>query len=193
MAKNRPSYPSIRRRQRNIIEGIGTRDIKYTQAAREFGVTTEQLNHFLDTRPQKLRKSYNRSTANAKLFELGERGQTRKVLGVRRIRVYEFREEVLQAKKRGTVEKYPNQLQIGRQVQRLYYRNDQGRQDWSLYTREEDLPNSINTIRFLYHQGRIDSRRYAKILTVWKQDYKDMSNANFEQYASELETEDFEG
>src|ERR1035437_1580968 len=110
MASNRPSYPSIRRRQRNIIEGIGTRDIRYAQAAREFGVTVPQLRTFLETRPVKLRRSYNRSPAYAKLFEEGKRSEVRTVLGVKRVRRYEFLENVLSAPRRGRHEKYPNQL-----------------------------------------------------------------------------------
>ena len=183
MPNRRPSYLSIRRRQRNIIEGIGTRDIRIAQAAKEFGVTQRELRKFIETKPDKLRKSYNRSPALRKLYAEGERKETRRVLGVPRIRRYAFEEQVLQEPR---LLRYPNERQIGRMVQRLYYMNNIGPQNWSEYTYSNNLPNSIKAIRLLWRNGKITDSRYKTILGIWRDDYPSANNAYYESYLGEI-------
>lgn len=169
MTSKRPSYLSIRARQRNIIEGIGTRDIKYAQAAKEFGVTRTELKRFIETKPKDLRKSYNRSPSIRKLYEEGERSETRKALGVKRIKRYEFRENVLRP-----LYKDPQKvsdIQIGHMVQRLYYENNIATQMWAVYVRENDLPTSIDEIRRRYRAGRMSSVTYNTAIKTWAKIY----------------------
>lgn len=184
MARRRPSYISIRRRQRNIIEGMGTSELKYAETAKKFGVTKKQLKDFLETRPKNLRRGYNQSPARRKLFEAGERSEVRKTLNIKRIRKYEFRENVLNDKAKPLSR---SDFLTGRMVQRIYYVNDQMRQNWSVFARENDLPNSIKTIKFLYHNGKINISRYRHILKVWKNIYSDMSQSHFDSYWSEVD------
>jgi hypothetical protein len=183
MANKRPSYLSIRRRQRNIIEGMGTRDIKYAQAAREFGVTRAELRKFTETKPDVLRRQYNRSPVMRKLYAEGERKEARRVLGVKRIRRYQFEEQVLTEPR---LLKYPNEKQIGRIIQKLYYQNNIGAQNWSTYTYENNLPNSIKAIRLLWRNDKISDSRYKIILGVWRDSYPSGNDAYYEQYLGEV-------
>lgn len=184
MASKRPSYVSIRARQRNIIEGIGTRDLTYKQAAKEFGVTRQELRRFRESKPKDLRRIYNRSPALRKLYTEGERPVTRQVLGIKRIRRYEFEEHIL---KEPRALKYPNSKQIGRMIQRIYYENNFGKQQWSIYTHERSLPNSIDDIKLLYKNGKLTSSQYHAILKEWREDYPEMSDAWYAKYADILE------
>ena len=169
MASKRPSYVSIRARQRNIIEGIGTRNLRYKDAAKEFGVTRQELKRFLETKPQTLRKSYNRSPSLRKLYVEGERPETRRVLGVKRIRHYEFREHVLRPMEKDLTK--VSDLQTGRLIQRLYYINNIDTQNWAAYTREANLPASIDTIRLLHRNGKITDATYRAALREWAKTY----------------------
>jgi len=168
---------------------MGTGDLKYAETAKRFGVTKEQLKNFLETRPKNLRKGYNQSPSRRKLFEAGERSEVRKTLELKRIRKYEFRENVLQQKRAKHVS--GADFLTGRAVQRLYYVNDQHRQDWSVFARENNLPNSIKSIQFLYRNGKLSDSRYSAILKTWKNIYSDMSDSHYESYAEEVE--DYEG
>lgn len=188
MATRRPSYVSIRRRQRNIIEGMGTGDLKYAETAKRLGVTQKQLRHFLETRPKKLRPGFNRSPATRKLYAEGERSEVRKELGIKRIKRYEFRENVLHDKINTPTNK---DFLIGRAVQRLYYVNDQHRQDWSVFARENGLPNSIKAIQKMYRDGQLSDRRYRSILVTWKKIYSGMNETHFSSYMEEVD-EDYE-
>lgn len=182
MAK-RPSYVSIRRRQRNIIEGMGTRDIKYKQAAKELGVTQSELRKFLETKPTVLRRNFNRSPVYTKLYKEGQRAETRRLLGVKRIREYPFLESVIREPR---IQRKPEDAQIGRMIQRLYYINNIGPQNWSTYTREHNLPNSIKAIKLLYRNNRITRDQYTSILKEWRNDYPGMTD----QYYSSITGED---
>ncbi len=168
MAQKRPSFVSIRRRQRNIIEGMGTRDLKFGETAKQFGVTPHDLEHFLTTRPKTLRKSFNRNPANVRLWQTGDRKEVRKALGVSRIRVYEHDETEITSRARKLTDA---DLQIGRMIQRVYIKNNEDAQQWSIYTREHDLPNSILHLRLLYHNGRITRAEYRAALRAWKAKY----------------------
>lgn len=148
---------------------MGTRDLSYAQTAKELGVSKQELRTFLETRYRGKKPGERRPYLNKKLYDLGERKQVREKLGVTRIRTYEFRENVLLEKRRRP--RYQNERSIGRMVQRLYYVNDQGRQNWSVYTREHGLPTSITAIRVLYHNDKISDSQYARILSVWRKSY----------------------
>src|SRR5450759_2161239 len=119
MASKRPSKVSIKARQRNIIEGMATRDLTYTQAAKEFGVTRQQLKKFVGTK--NLRANYNRSPAYSKLYREGERKETRKVLGVKRITRYDYQHLPITNKEQ--TEKQLRQEQVKVAIRYLYYKN----------------------------------------------------------------------
>ena len=147
---------------------MGTRDIRFGETARQFGVTPHDLEHFVTTRPQKLRKSFNRNPANTKLWAAGKRAEVRQTLGIKRIRVYEHDESELVSKARKINDA---DIQVGRMVQRVYVENHKQAQDWSIYTREHDLPNSALALRLLYHNDRITKREYFRAMRAWKAKY----------------------
>ena len=165
MASKRPSYVSIRARQRNIIEGMGTRDLTYAQAAKEFGVTRPELKRFVETKPTKLRSNYNRSPGYSKLYREGERSEVRQTLGVKRIR----KAKIIRPRQyeRPVTTKQVKQQQIDRLVQNLYYKNGKDKADWANYTREHNLPSSIDSIRLLHKNDRIDDDRFSSIVMTW--------------------------
>src|ERR1035437_9557801 len=116
MASKRPSKPSIKARQRNIIEGTATRGLTSKQAAKEFGVTLRQYNTFTGTK--NLRPNFSRSPAYAKLYREGERKETRKVLGVRRITRYDYKH--LPTTNTGLTAKQAQQEQVKTMIRYLY-------------------------------------------------------------------------
>jgi hypothetical protein len=188
MAK-RPSYVSIRRRQRNIVEGMGTGNLKYAEAAKKLGVTQGELRRFLETKPRELHKNFNRTATYNKLFEKGSRGNVRQSFDLKRITKYEVREEILRDPVR---QGHKNvNVQIGRMLQTYYYQNGFKGIQWSIDTREHDLPNSIKAIRVLFKNGRISKSEYVRAVTKWNQLYKPTA-AYLDYYLSELDEEDLE-
>ncbi len=186
MAKKRPSYISIRRRQRNIVEGMGTRDIKYAQTAKEFGVTRRELRTFLETKPKDLRRMYNRNPAYTRLYELGKRSEVSKTLGIKRVRRYEVLEQLLAEPR---IQRYPNSKQIGRIIQRYYYANNFGGIGWAIYTREHDLPLSITAIKLLFRNDKLTNDQYVRAVDVWR-DLYGIKQAIYDDYMSIADTWD---
>lgn len=176
--KQRPSYPSVLVRQRNIIEGIGTSNLKYAQAAKQFGVTRREFKRFVESSPQSLHKNFNRSPSYRKLYEKGTRSEVRTTLSLKRIRHYAYTEREIALLKFDTSltpEELNRQKQIGRMIQRIYVLDDIkkpfARYEWAVFTREHNLPLSIKAIRLLHRNGKISDRRYFFILEVWKHLY----------------------
>ena len=169
MASKRPSYVSIRARQRNIIEGMGTRDLTYAQAAKEFGVTRQELKRFVETKPTKLRSSYNRSPGYAKLYREGERGEVRSTLKVKRITRYPHMRAVKY--ERPTTTQEIKRQQVSRMVQNLYYKNGHDATVWANYARENNLPSSVDAIILLHNNGKMDDKTYVETLKVWRDNY----------------------
>ena len=193
MASKRPSYVSIRARQKNIIEGLGTSDLKYAQAAKRFGVEPRELRKFVTTKPKNLRRNFNRSASYNKLYGKGktaseQRGEVRENLGVKRIKRYAIRKEDVKAivsSKRYNPAETENRVQIGKILQNLYYKGEQAQTEWASYTREHGLPNSIQVLRLLYQNDRISGPDYANALAQWKAIYN-ISDAIYSRYEDEL-------
>lgn len=186
MASKRPSKPSIKARQRNIIEGMATRDLTYTQAAKEFGVTRQQLKKFVSTK--NLRANYNRSPAYSKLYREGERKETRKVLGVSRITRYDYQHLPITNKEQ--TEKQLKQEQIKIAIRYLYYKNGQDRAQWANYAREHHIPSSIDSIMVLHKNDRIDDTQFGQILASWAQIYN-VSDKRYNAVAGDVDIEAF--
>ena len=184
MASKRPSKVSIKARQRNIIEGQASRGLTNKQAAKEFGVTLRQYKAFTGTK--NLRSNFNRSPAYAKLYREGERSETRKVLGVKRITRYRYNElpttNTVQTAKQLKAE------QVKVAIRYLYYKNGQDKMEWSRYVRDHNLPSSIDTLKLLHDNGKIDDTEYGQILTSWAQIYN-VSDQRFNQVAGDLDIE----
>lgn len=189
MATKRPSYTSIRARQKNIIEGLGTSDLKYAQAAKRFGVEPRELRKFVTSKPKTLRTNFNRSPTYKKLYEEGTRGEVRETLGVRRIKRYAFHEKEIQLLKKHTTPYSPEEsqrrVQIGEMVQRLYVDKDLARYEWAEYTREHNLPTSIQVLTLLFRNNKITGPDYAKALAEWKAIYN-VSDNQYAKYEDEL-------
>ena len=176
MASKRPSSPSIKARQRNIIEGMATRDLTYTQAAKEFGVTRQQIKRFTSTK--NLRSNYNRSPAYAKLYREGERKETRKVLGVRTIMRSDYKHLPITNTDQTAKEIRREQVKV--MVRYLYYKNGQDKMEWSRYAREHNIPSSIDSIAVLHKNNKIDDMKFNQILTNWAEIYN-ITNKRFDQ------------
>ncbi len=184
MASKRPSYVSIRARQRNILEGMEERGLNKKQAAKEFGVTRRQLETFIETKPKGVRTKFNRSPAYAKLYREGERKETRRVLGVKSIHRVEFRENIIRPFSKLTEPKAISKQQTGRMIQRLYYTNNIQSQQWAAYTRESGLPLNMDAIRLLHRNGKISDANYNAAVTNWGQMYG-LSVARVAEYAED--------
>jgi hypothetical protein len=177
VAARRPSYKSIRARQRNILEGIGTADVKYKEAAKRLGVTPRELKTFVETKPRKLRPNFNRSPAYRKLYGAStapeQRKQVREQLGIPRVRRYQAAEQDIQALRlqRLPEKELRNRTQIGEQIQNLYYRGQNDRYLWAAYAREHDLPTSIDTLRLLHRNDKVSDSEYAQAVKTWRDIY----------------------
>jgi len=161
MAK-RPSYRSIRLRQRNIVEGIRTADITRTEASKRFGVTTAELNKFLDQKPQTLHQNYNRSPSYKVLVEQGARSEVRKDLGVKRIRRLNYSE------------RNPKDDETKRAIRAIrFYYVDNGYDaiEWASLTAKVGVPTSIDAIKVLYRNDRITKSQYGRLVRAWKRIY----------------------
>lgn len=186
MAK-RPSYKSIRARQRNIIEGLGTSDLKYAQAADRFGVTPRELRRFVTTKPKDLRKNFNRSPANTKLYGAStaakQRKEVRESLGVSKVKRYKFREQEIRDLKVLKLKEpeLRNRTQIGELVQNLYTSKIHARYDWASYAREHDIPTSIDAVKLLHRNNRISDSEYTDAVQTWRDIYN-VSDARFARY-----------
>ena len=186
MARQRPSYPSIRVRQRNIIEGLGTTDLRYAQAAKRFGVTPRELQHFVETKPRNLRSNFNRSPAYRKLYEEGARPQVREQLGIKRIRRYKFRAPAIREitlSQAYSPDEQRQRVQTGRAILNLYTEREHPQLRWALWTRERNLPTSIVAIKLLHRNNKIKDDMYIEAIAAWSDIYPNISDATYARYS----------
>ena len=204
MAGRRPTTPSIRRRQRNILEGIATRyedkpsDEAFRLAAEEFGVTPQQLRKAtLEYKPEKFRREYNRQSSLRKLYEEGDRNEVARTLELkprrRGTRPGEFRSGI---RKLPTQESSIRNLsdakrrQYAELVSRLYGTEEVPRQLWASWTAAHGLPVSMDVMKLLYDNNYISKRQYNNAFSHWRSIYG-VEDAWAAKYSLEDE-EDFE-
>lgn len=190
MAQKRPSTASIRKSQRNIVEGMGTvSHMKYAEAAKRLGVTQPQLKRYLDRTP-KTRRNFSRSPAYRKIYEAShERKSAAQSFGVKRINRYEHKAiRIEEARKLSLIagkEKHPNSTQVSHLLIKYYYSNGVEETAWATWTRENDLPVSINAILQMFKDGKIDSAQYHDAYTTWRGTYKGIKDswaARYQEY-----------
>src|ERR1035437_15402 len=184
MASKRPSKPSIKARQRNIIEGTATRGLTSKQAAKEFGVTLRQYKTFTGTK--NLRPNFSRSPAYAKLYREGERKETRKVLGVSRITRYKYKQ--LPVTNTDQSEKQLRQEQVKVAIRYLYYKNGRDKMEWANYAREHNIPSSIDSIMVMHKNDKIDDTKFGQVIASWAQIYN-VSDKRFNAVAGDVDIE----
>lgn len=175
----RPSYTSIRARQRAILEYQLSTDRYGKKAARDFGVTPRQLEAFTSADPKKLRRAYNQSPGIRQLFHAGaeknlraEARQHDKTFKQRPL--VQYSQRVLQP-----LRKTPNidqqvvskEVQTGERIQYLYTQRVTPQFLWAEYTRKHDLPISAKTIKVLFRNGYIDPDLYDEVTAVWEDIY----------------------
>lgn len=183
MAK-RPSYRSIRVRQTNIVEGMGTGHLRYAETAKRLGVSTKELRRFLEQKPRAIHANYNRSPGYSKLFESGRRANVREKLGLPRITRYEFVEHVISEPrfyiglKPGqlgrTVQHKAVDLSVGRRLAHYWYKDDQDRYEWAVYANEHGIPISIDSLALLKRNKRISTKEYERHIDFWQETYNPM-------------------
>lgn len=190
MAK-RPSYVSIRARQRNIIEGLGAPNKQnYAKAAKRFGVTPRELKKFTETKPKKLRKNFNRSPTYNELYTKGSRPEVRQALGVKRIQRYRYREQEIKDLKvmQLSPEEVRKRTLVGEAIQNLYTSREHPRYEWARYASENDIPTSIDAIRLLHRNNKINDDEYADAITTWRDIYK-IGATRYAMYSDDLSME----
>lgn len=183
MAQKRPSYVSIRTRKVKLLKYMGTTGKTESQTAKEFGVTKGQLRQFITQDPKSARRSFNRSPAQRKLYSeitqastkttyrAGERVQ--KLRGVKLIQ-FDARPAVLDQIRRTpglSEEERSRRIQIGTLIQKHYTFTDRPEYHWAEFARENKIPSSINAIKILHRNGRIDDDEYRQIAQTWKDVY----------------------
>ncbi len=189
MANKRPAYRSIRVRQRNIIEGLGTSDLRYKEAAKKFNVTPRELQHFVETKPQTLKKNFNRSPVYAKLYNEGSRPAVRERLELKSIIRFKFKPtQIRQYTVTGGLSEYESnrRRQIGEMIRALYVRRYDPTTAWAAWTREHYLPQSIKVIRLLHRNDKISDDLYARALMEWQDIYPGISDSTWSSYTAEL-------
>lgn len=189
MANKRPSYRSIRARQRNIIEGLGTTDLRYKEAAKKFNVTPRELQHFVESKPRTLRKNFNRSPVYAKLYNEGARPIVRERLGIKRITHFKFRPtQIRQYTVTSGLSEYESnrRQQVGQMIRALYVTRFDPKTAWAAWTREHNLPQSIKVIRLLHRNNKITDGIYAEALVEWQDIYPGIGDDTWASYVVEL-------
>ena len=162
---------------------MGTTGKTEAQTAREFGVSKGQLKRFITQDPKAARRSYNQSPAQRKLYEEISKSKTRyvrgpdkrveKLHGVKLIQ-FDARPRVLDQIRRTpglSEDERARRLQIGTLIQKHYTFTDRPEYHWAEYAREHHIPSSINAIKILYRNGRIDDDEYKEIAQTWKDVY----------------------
>lgn len=197
MAQKRPSTVSIRKRQRNIVEGMGTvPHMKYADAAKRLGVTPAQLRSFLDRTPT-TRRNFNRSPAYRKLYEAGERKSVAQSFGVKRVNRYPHKAAEIRdlAAKQEKYPKmgygHPDSKQVSHLLIKYYYPNGHEETAWATWTREHDLPISINAIRDLRKNDEITANQYHSALVTWRETYTGIKDGWYAKYAEYDNVEDY--
>lgn len=176
MAAKRPSYPSIRARQRNLLEYQFSTDKTYRQAARELGVKPSEFERFVTANPRSLRQQYNRSKMIRKLYGEGERPDLRKKAKAQGVKLERLRTErgYRVATQEVPIFERDYQARLGRTqelIAALYERQRGASYDWAVFAAEENIPVSIKVIKLMWRNGEIDSSRYDYIIAVWKTIY----------------------
>lgn len=201
MAKRRPSYVSIRARQRNVLEALGSSKYRgYEEAARRLGVPTNEFRSFITMKPEQVRRQYNRRPAFRKLY--GEqktapeqRQAVKKAVGVKRVTRFPYQENVLRVPALlpgRTPEQKARAKTFGRYKQRLYYGNNAKPQNWSQYTFEHNIPSTPSAIVKQYEDGLISKGMMRRIINKYLEDYPDAKiGAVFgEQWDEDYESEE---
>lgn len=179
MAQKRPSYPSIRARQRHLLEYIGSTGRTERQVARDFGVKPQQLRRFTSTKSTEIRKNFGRSPAYEKLYSQGTTKELRQKARSHGERVTfrpvrEYTEPSIQQfrKTPGYSQEFVTRyVQTGEQIQHLYASQITPQYLWAIYTKEQNIPVSIKSINLLRRNGKISAADYNDIVTVWKDIY----------------------
>lgn len=199
MAKRRPSYISIRARQRNILEAFGTSGAtNYATAAKSLGVPESEFRRFITMKPEQVRRQYSRRPAFRELY--GEqmtapqqRAAVARKVGVKRVTRYPYEENVLRVPALlpgRTPEAKARAKTIGRFKQHLYYDNNVKPQDWTQYTFEQDIPSSPRKIVQLYRDGKINKGRMRRIINKFREDYPNAKIGAI--FGMEFEQDDYE-
>ncbi len=196
MPNKRPSYVSVRKRQVNILEGIGTTNASYKEVAKRFGVKPHQVEKFVTLSPKQIRQRMNLSPAYRKLYEAGERKEVRERLGVKKIQhqIYDPRYAYivsLRTMRAGIIpeEERAKRLRITTMVNRLYIPKVKPFHEWAAYTQEKQIPVSIRTIMFFYENGKISRNSLIDILGQWKKIYG-VKEEVYETYMDKVEGEE---
>jgi hypothetical protein len=176
MAAKRPAYTTIRARQRRIVDYMASTGKGIKPTAKEFDVKPRELRGFLETKPKKLRKSYNRSPVTKKLVaEAGEREVRAKVAG----------EKAKYRRVSGTVADirfYRETPGIDPELRRRriielervrYVRTDKEYRstNWAFYADRRNIPVSIRAIREMHDNGDIDDDMFDDIIDAWEEIY----------------------
>lgn len=201
MAQKRPSYVSIRVRKVKLLKYMGTTGKTESQTARDFGVSREQLRRFITQDPKQARRSFNRSPVQRQLYEKIGEASTRpryragqrieKLRGTQLIQ-FDSRPAVLDQIRRTpglSEEERSRRLQVGTLIQRHYTFQDRPEYAWAEYAREHRLPTSINAIKTLYRNGRIDDDEYNALARAWKDTYN-ITDAWFTRQFGDISEED---
>jgi len=177
MAAKRPSYVSIRARQRRILDYQLSTGKKDKETAKEFGVTTAQLRKFVESDPKKLRRSYNRSPNTKKLYSEGQEKEVRKMV----------RKEHVPYQRTTVKVSYPKLASLTEEKELEDYYHTASRVEylyawevspsmakshqWEIYTSRLDLPISIDSINAMHDRGDIDDAAYDRIISRWRAIY----------------------
>lgn len=188
MAK-RPSYVSVRARQRTILEYLAATGKTFKQAAKDFGVKPRELEKFALSKPTREREQFNRSPVLRKLYYEAERPRLARYTRtqgttLRRIKFEPAELQVLRGTP-GLRETSTNELQIGEMIQNLYRPPEQVTPQflWAVYTREHGIPDSIRTLRLLGRNKRISASEYRDAITVWGNIYN-IGGSKYDYYAN---------
>lgn len=176
MAAKRPSYVSIRARQRRIIDYMASTGKNVPQTAKELDVKPRELRSFIETKPKKLRKKYNRSPITRELFEKGEERKIRRQVAQEKQSYRRVTGRISEIRFYRETPGIDPELRRRRiiELERVRYistdKNYRSTQ-WAMYADKQNIPVSIKAIRAMHEDGDIDDYDFDEIVDAWEEIY----------------------
>jgi riboflavin synthase len=187
-SKRRPTTPQIKKSQRRIAAYLVKFDGTIKDAAKNLGVTEQQLTKYLWQPVKKTRRAFNISFAYQDLYEksLGEVRKNKAGKEFRRIVIGGV--QIPKAKKRtidyNTGEIVESWSGLSGRQEREYQVYEtaiqleqitptlQMKLEWQKYADNKGIPTSIDEIKELYADGEINRRTVNSILSNWRKIYE---------------------
>jgi len=146
------------------------------KTARELDVKPRELRTFLETKPKKLRKSYNRSPIVRELYAAGEERKVRAQVASEKVRYHRVTGRISEIRFYREIPRLDPELKRRRiieleRVRFLMTDKNYRSTEWAFFADKSNLPVSIKAIRQMHEDGDIDDVEFDEIVDAWENIY----------------------